>query len=159
MPTSPKNLRSPCGRTTTACSTSSPSRASLQRTQSRCWLVTWLCWCTRRGYSRGPTGSRPLYYPWPRFSYPTSSGSLLLMDIEVDPFAGEHPLKQRSQFFGWGQIGIRSPVAPKHHVRLQPPPHRPQRLRPRSSRPPFSPFPPVHYYYWQVCLLSRSALR
>lgn len=58
------------------------------------------------------------------------NGSLLLMDIEVDPCACEHALKQRSQLFGRGQIGKRSPVSPEHYIRLQPPSHRPQRLRP-----------------------------
>src|SRR5215210_8766394 len=70
------------------------------------------------------------------------NGSLLLMDIEADSFAREHPLKQRSQLFGWGQIGIPSPISPKHHVRLQPPSHHSQGLRPRRPGSPFFPFPP-----------------
>ena len=67
------------------------------------------------------------------------AGSLLLMDIEVDPFAREHSLKQRSQLFGRGQIGKRSPVSPEHYPRLQPPSHRPQRPRPGYQGPPFFP--------------------
>src|SRR5829696_1100766 len=83
------------------------------------------------------------------------SGSLLLMDIEVDSFARKHPFKQRSQLFGWGQISIPSPISPKHHVRLQPPSDRPQRLRPGHQRPPFFPSPPVDRRESLVC---RSAL-
>src|SRR5215208_3560148 len=86
-------------------------------------------------------------------------GSLLLMDIEVEPFARKHPIKERSQLFGWGQrIGIPSPISPKHHVRFPPPSDHPQRLRPAHQRPPFSPSPPVHHYWWWESLVSRSAL-
>ena len=32
------------------------------------------------------------------------TGSLLLVDIEVKPLAHKHPLKQPSQFLGWGLL-------------------------------------------------------
>jgi hypothetical protein len=38
----PDEFAEPVWEDTTAGTMSSPSRASLQRTQSRCWLVTWL---------------------------------------------------------------------------------------------------------------------
>src|SRR5215208_4235757 len=70
MPTSPMNLRSPYGRTTTACSTSSRSRASLQRTRSRCWLATWLCSCTRLAVTAGALRGSDLYNALGRAGWP-----------------------------------------------------------------------------------------
>ena len=39
--------------------------------------------------------------------------------------------------------GVRPPVSSQHDIRLQPPPHCTQSLRPRQRSSPFSPFPPA----------------
>jgi hypothetical protein len=59
-------------------------------------------------------------------------GCLLLMDIEVDPFALKHPLKQHSQLFGWGQIGTPSNISKASRMA-------PATLSPASTPPASSP--------------------
>jgi hypothetical protein len=48
------------------------------------------------------------------------TGSLLLMDIEVQSLCREQPIEQRLQLPRRVLLGVRSPVAPQHYVRLQP---------------------------------------
>src|SRR3712207_1981562 len=70
-------------------------------------------------------------------------GGLLLVDIKVEPFARDHPLKQRSYLRRRGRLGESPQVPPQHYPRLQPRPHRSQGLRPgHRLGSPFFPSPP-----------------
>src|SRR3712207_6291512 len=68
------------------------------------------------------------------------TGTLLLVDIEVEPPARKHPLKQRFWLWWWGHPGECPPVSPQHDPRLQPPPLPPSRS---LARIPWTSFPPL----------------